>query len=97
MVGRPRVRLVPGGGLWRGSGCCVEAKAYADDVVAIGAITQAMLYRTIINRDEELVDRVAVLLPGPPFQLAREVARSHELYADVIWPEDDGYRHEPFE
>lgn len=75
----------------------IEAKAYADDVVALGAITQAMLYRTIINRDKELVDRVAVLLPGPPSELAREVARSHELDADVIWPEGGGYRHEPFE
>lgn len=74
----------------------IEAKAYADDVVALGAITQAMLYRAIINRDQDLVDRVAVLLPAPPSELAREVARTHELYADVIWPEDDGYRHEPF-
>lgn len=75
----------------------VEAKAYDDDVVALGAITQAMLYRTIINRDKDVVDRVAVLLPGPPSELAREVARTHELDADVIWPEGDGYRHEPFE
>ncbi len=44
----------------------IEAKAYADDVVALGAITQAMLYRTIINRDKDVVDRVAVLLPSTP-------------------------------
>jgi hypothetical protein len=37
----------------------IEAKAYADDVVALGAITQAMLYRTIANHDTEIVDRVA--------------------------------------
>ncbi len=55
----------------------IEAKAYADDVVALGAITQAMLYRTIANRDTEIVDRVAVLLPGEPSELARQVARTH--------------------
>jgi hypothetical protein len=75
----------------------IEAKAYADDVVALGAITQAMLYRTIINRDRELVDRVAVLLPGEPSALARQVARTHDFDVDVIWPEGEGFRHEPFE
>lgn len=74
----------------------IEAKAYADDVVALGAITQAMLYRTIINRDREVVDRVAVLLPGPPSDLARQVARTHDLDVDVIWPDGDTFRYEPF-
>jgi len=75
----------------------IEAKAYADDVVALGAITQAMLYRTIINSERDVVDRVAVLLPGQPSELARQVARTHDLDVDVIWPEGDGYRHESFE
>lgn len=75
----------------------IEAKAYADDVVALGAITQAMLYRTIANRDTEIIDRVAVLLPGEPSDLARQVARSHELDVDVIWWDGSTFRHEAFE
>ncbi len=75
----------------------IEAKAYADDVVALGAITQAMLYRTIANRDTEIVDRVAVLLPNEPTTLAREVARTHDLDVDVIWSDGSTFRHEPFE
>lgn len=75
----------------------IEAKAYADDVVALGAITQAMLYRTIANRDREIIDRVAVLLPGEPSKLARQVARNHELGADVIWWDGSTFRHEAFE
>lgn len=75
----------------------IEAKAYTDDVVALGAITQAMLYRTIANRDTEIVDRVAVLLPGEPSELARQVARTHELDVDVIWWDGSTFRHEAFE
>jgi len=75
----------------------IEAKAYVDDVVALGAITQAMLYRTIANRYSELVDRVAVLLPGEPSELARQVARTHELDVDVIWWGGNTFQHEPFE
>ncbi|QTE28556.1 hypothetical protein [Pengzhenrongella sicca] len=75
----------------------IEAKAYKDDVVALGAITQAMLYRTIANRDAEIVDRVAVLLPGEPSKLARQVARTHELDVDVIWWDGNTFRHEAFE
>jgi hypothetical protein len=30
-------------------------------------------------------------------ELARQVARTHDLDVDVIWPEGDGYRHESFE
>ncbi len=75
----------------------IEAKAYADDVVALGAITQAMLYRTIANRDSEIVDRVAVLLPDEPSELARQVARTHEIDVDVIWWDGSTFRHEAFE
>lgn len=75
----------------------VEAKAYSDDVVALGAITQAMLYRTMINLDRDIVDRVAVLLPAEPSDLARQVARTHDFDVDVIWPDGDGFRHESFE
>ncbi|WNB85755.1 hypothetical protein [Cellulomonas sp. ATA003] len=75
----------------------IEAKAYVDDVVVLGAITQAMLYRTIANRDTKVVDRVAVLIPGEPSQLARQVARTHELDVDVIWCDGTTFRHEPFE
>lgn len=75
----------------------VEAKAYADDVVALGAITQAMLYRTIANEHADVIDRVAVLLPGPPSELARRVARTCELDCDVIWWDGSAFRHEPFE
>lgn len=74
----------------------IEAKAYADDIVALGAITQAMLYRTIANRDSEIIDRVAVLLPGEPSDLARQVARTHELDVDVIWWDGGTFRHDPF-
>jgi hypothetical protein len=74
----------------------VEAKAYNDDVVALGAITQAMLYRTIANRDSDIVDRVAVLLPGEPSELARLVARTNDLDVDVIWWDGSAFRREPF-
>ena len=56
-----------------------------------------MLYRTIINQEREVVDRVAVLQPGPPSELARQVAWLHDLDVDVIWPDGDTFRHEPFE
>lgn len=76
----------------------IEAKAYNDDdVVVLGAITQAMLYRTIANHDADVIDRVAVLLPGPPTDLARRVARTCELDCDVIYWDGSGFRHEPFE
>lgn len=75
----------------------VEAKAYSDDVVALGAITQAMLYRAIANHDADVIDRVAVLLPGPPSGLARQVARTCELDCDVIFWDGNGFRHEQFE
>jgi hypothetical protein len=56
----------------------VEAKAYADDVIVLGAITQAMLYRAIANRDNEIVDRVAVLLPGAgPSRQPRKRSSTH--------------------
>jgi hypothetical protein len=74
----------------------IEAKAYADDVVALGAITQAMLYRTIANCDSEIVDRVAVLLAGKPSELARQVARTQDFDVDVIWEDGKIFRHEPF-
>lgn len=77
----------------------VEGKAYADDVVALGAVKQAALYRTLANRglDRDIVDRVAVLLAEAPSDDAREVARVYDLGADVIWPDGDGFRREPFE
>ncbi len=56
-----------------------------------------MLYRTIANHDAEIIDRVAVLLPGEPSHLARRVARTHELNADVIWWDGVTFRHEAFE
>lgn len=74
----------------------VEAKAYNDDVVALGAITQALLYRTIANYDTDLVDRVAVLLPAGPTELARQVARTFDLEADVIYWNGSSFVHEPF-
>jgi hypothetical protein len=75
----------------------IEAKAYNDDVVTLGAITQAMLYRLIANHDADVIDRVAVLLPGPPSPLARQVARTCELDADVIFWDGHTFRHEPFQ
>lgn len=75
----------------------VEAKAYADDVVALGAVTQAMLYRTIANEHADVIDRVAVLLPSAPSELARRVARTCELDCDVVWWDGSTFRHEPFE
>lgn len=75
----------------------IEAKAYADDVVALSAITQAMLYRAIADEHDDVIDRVAVLLPGPPTDLARRVARTCELDCDVIWWDGRAFRHEPFE
>jgi hypothetical protein len=56
-----------------------------------------MLYRTIANRDTEIVDRVDVLLPGEPSELARQVARCHELDVDVIWWDGSTFRHKAFE
>ncbi len=56
-----------------------------------------MLYRTIANRDTDVVDRIAVLLPSEPSELARQVARTHDLDADVIWWDGSLFRHEPFE
>lgn len=73
----------------------IEAKAYTDDVVVLGAIAQAMLYRTIANRDTDTVDRVAILLPGEPSPLARQVARLNELEADVIWRVNGAFHEEP--
>lgn len=70
----------------------IEAKAYNDDVVALGAITQALLYRTIANYDADVIDAVAVLLPGPPTDLARQVARTFDLDADVIWWDGSCFR-----
>lgn len=76
----------------------IEAKAYnKDEVVVLGAITQAMLYRAIANHDADVIDRIAVLLPGPPTDLARQVARTCDLDCDVIWPEGSDFRHERFE
>jgi hypothetical protein len=75
----------------------IEAKAYVDDVVVLGAVTQAMLYRTIANHDVEVIERIAVLLPGPPSKLARTVARVHELDVDVIWRDGRTFRHEALE
>lgn len=74
----------------------VEAKATTDDVVVLGAITQAMLYRTIINGDSDVVDHIAVLLPHEPTPLARQVVRLHELEAVLIWRDGDTFRHESF-
>lgn len=76
----------------------IEAKAYKEDeIVVLGAITQAMLYRAIANHDADVIDRIAVLLPGPPTNLARQVARTCELDCDVIWPDGSGFRQEPLE
>ena len=76
----------------------VEAKAYnRDDVVVLGAITQAMLYRSIANHDADVIDRIAVLLPGPPTDRARQVARQCDLACDVIYPDGPAFRQEPFE
>jgi hypothetical protein len=74
----------------------IEAKAYNDDVIALGAITQALLYRTIANYDADVIDAVAVLLPGPPTDLARQVARTFDLGADVIWWDGTTFRQEKF-
>lgn len=76
----------------------VEAKAYnTDDVVVLGAITQAMLYRSIANHDADIIDRIAVLPPGPPTDRARRIARQCDLSCDVIWPDGVGFRQEPLE
>lgn len=73
----------------------IEAKAYVDDVVVLGAITQAMLYRAIANQDADVVDKIAILLPGEPSLLARRVAVMNELDAEVIWYAENGFRQEP--
>jgi hypothetical protein len=75
----------------------IEAKAYTDDVIALGAITQALLYRTIANYDADVIDAVAVLLPAPPTDLARQVARTFDLGADVIYWDGTSFRQERFQ
>ena len=74
----------------------IEAKAYADDVTVAQAAGQAMLYRTLANRDADLVYRVAVLLPSEPSDNAREYARSIDLAVDLIWRDGDSFQHEAF-
>ena len=54
-----------------------------------------MLYRAIANQDADVVDRIAILLPGEPSARARRVADMNELDADVIWYTDNGFREEP--
>lgn len=75
----------------------IEAKAYADDVTVAQAAGQAMLYRMLANRDADIVDRVAVLLPREPSDNAREYARTIGLAVGLIWRDGDSFQHEAYE
>lgn len=69
----------------------VEAKISTDDVVVLGAVTQAMHYRMLANRDTDRIDRVAVLLPGGPSELARATLRQNDLEVGFICRDGGGF------
>jgi len=65
----------------------IEAKIDNDDVVVLGAVVQAALYRRLANRDKDQVDPIAVLLPREPSELVRETLRVEldDLQVGFIW------------
>jgi hypothetical protein len=69
----------------------VEAKISLDDLVVLGAATQAMHYRMLANRDTDRIDRVAVLLPGKPSELALATLRQNDLDVGFIWREGNTF------
>lgn len=44
-----------------------------------------------------VIDGIAVLLPGPPTNRARRVARQCDLSCDVIYPDGASFRRQPLE
>lgn len=63
----------------------VEAKISTDDLVILGAVTQAMHYRMLANRDVDRIDGIAVLLPSEPSQLARDTLSQNDMEVGFIW------------
>jgi hypothetical protein len=70
----------------------IEAKISTDDIVVLGAVTQAMHYRMLANRNTDRIDRVAVLLPGPPSVLARATLRQNDLEVGFIWRKGGAFK-----
>ncbi|MQA35909.1 hypothetical protein [Modestobacter roseus] len=69
----------------------IEAKAAVDGLFP--AIGQVHRYRYLMNLTADLVDRVAVLLPGEPCRDDLSCAAAMDLSLDVIWQDGDGFEH----
>ncbi len=71
----------------------IEAKASIDGLFP--AIGQVHRYRYLVNiaRKDDIVDRVAVLLPGKPSQDDLTCAAAMYLHLDVIWQDGDTFVH----
>lgn len=72
----------------------VEAKVSTDDLVVLGAVTQAMHYRMLANRENDRIDGVAVLLPREPSELARATLRQNDLEVGFIWRDGSSFNEE---
>ena len=72
----------------------VEAKISTDDLVVLGAVTQAMHYRMLANRETDRIDGVAVLLPREPSDLARATLRQNDLKVGFIWRDGSSFNEE---
>jgi hypothetical protein len=75
----------------------IEAKASVDGLFP--AIGQVHRYRYLLNiaHTENLVDRVAVLLPGKPSGFDLSCVASMYLELDVIWKDGDTFVHRKLE
>ncbi len=71
----------------------IEAKARIDGLFP--AIGQVHRYRYLVNiaRKDDIVDRVAVLLPGKPSESDLSCAAAMYLDLDVIWQDGDTFVH----
>lgn len=69
----------------------VEAKIETDDVVVLGAVMQAALYRAMANRERHQVGPIAVLLPSAPSELVRLTLRMEDLDVGFIWRKGNGF------
>lgn len=63
----------------------VEAKIETDDVVVLGAVMQAALYRTMANQARHQVGPIAILLPDAPSDLVRTTLRQNDIDVGFIW------------
>ena len=72
----------------------VEARISTDDLVVLGAVTQAMHYRMLANRETDRIDGVAVLLPREPSDLARATLRQNDLKVGFIWRDGSSFNEE---